>query len=351
MLGKMKRLLRLRNKGGFTLVEVVISCALLGILMAGVLGFVTPVLSSVRQKEQNARAVLLAEAIDSYIASKIQYAFYVQTFSECASVDTDAATTEPNVLKLKYEGTEFQKQQGKGLTDMLNCLKNDLAGEVFELKCIGVRWTEVPGSGGQKKLMVTNEKVDQVTGRLYPDEAELVFSPIFYDGLYPIIRFENYSNQYQVKDSSGNLVDALTPDKVDIAPGLKIITDVYLDDSVYNTDSNVRNSAMMTWEGVIYTEFNNIKSNLLNSGVYKIQPKISAHTTTDADGNKVGHYTGAFTADQSNAYVGDDGTSTYYSPNSFIYYIARKTKAGKDPDTSAPSSSSSTSEPDPTPAP
>lgn len=341
MFRRMKKLLRLRNKGGFTLVEVIIACALLGILVLGVCGFASPILSGLREKEQNARAVMVSEAIDSYIASSIQYAFYVQTFSDCASADTDKATGDLPIAAVKYSGSEFDKQNGKGLSDLLNCLKNELAGEVFEIKCIGMRWTEIPGSGGKKKLMLTNEKVDQTTGRLYPDEAELVFDPVFYDGLYPIVKFGNYTNQYTIKDDSGTPVNQVPEDKVDIAPGINITAEIYLSDKCYNKKESERNSATPTFSGITFTEFPNIKSNLLNKGVYKIQPTIAGHAT----------YNEAFTADiaSSPSYIDSDG-ETYYYPNSFIYFIARKTKTGKDPDTSAPASSSSTSEPDPVPA-
>lgn len=337
MFKKMKRLLRLRNKSGFTLVEVIIACALLGILILGVCMFASPILSGVREKEQNARAVMLSEAIDSYIAGKIQYAFYVQSYSNCAGSDTDGTAGDPYILSVKYNGDEFANQKGKGLSDMINCLKTDLAGEVFELKCIGMRWTEIPGSGGRKKLMLTNEKVDQTNGRLYPAEAELVFDPVFYDGLYPIVTFGNYNNQYTIEG-----VNQVPDDKVDLAPGVKITTQVYLSDKCYSSNESVREAAGATFTGATFTEFPNIKSNLLNKGVYKILPNTDSRAS----------YADALSAEAGTnpSYIGDDG-SNYYCPNTFVYYIARKTKTGKDPDTSAPASSSSTSEPAPAPAP
>lgn len=341
MFKRMKRLLRLRNKSGFTLVEVVIACALLGILVVGIMGFMTPVLSSVRTKEQNARAVMLSEAIDTYIANSIQYAFYVQTFSEVASGDTTASGGgTPNVLSLQYQGSEFEKQKDKGLSDLLNCLNNDLAGEVFEIRCIGVRWLEEPGGGGVKKLMITNEKVDQSNCSLDPNESRIVFESVFYDGLYPIITFENYSNQYQLKDDSGVPQDQVDADKVDIAPGLRIVTEVYITPECYSTDATVRNKANLSFTGVTHADFPNIRSNLVNNnGIYKMQPNISAHTAT-VDGALTPSYAGAFSADSGKEYTDENGKAYYY-PNSFIYFIARKTKTGSDPSTPAPAPSSS----------
>ena len=343
MFRKMKRLLRLRNKGGFTLVEVIISCALLGLLVMGVFGFVTPVITSVGVKRQNARATLLSEAIDSYIANSVQYAFYVQVISYCASGDTDSTAGDPNVLGVTYADTTFPNYSGKGLSDLLNCLHNDLAGEVFELKCLGVRWMDVPGSNGQKKLMLTNEKVDQTSGRLDPAAAELVFDPAFYEGLYPIVLLENYSNQYPGKDADGNEINMVPDDKVDIAPAMKIVTEVYLDDKCYCTNEGDRQKAIFSISGSTYAEFSNIKSNLMNKGVYKIQPQLYAHSKSDSSGATVGNYDTAYNADASKRYEHD--ANYYYYPNTFIYYIARKTKTGSDPDTSAPPSSDSTPDP------
>lgn len=330
MFKRMKRLLRLRNKSGFTLVEVIIACALLGILIVGVLGFATPILSNVRAKEQNARATMLSEAIDTYIANSIQYAFYVQPLTNVASGDTVSTSGNPEVMSWKYVGTEFEKYKDKGLVDLLNCFNNDLAGEVFEIRCIGIRWLDVPGQS-IKKLMITNEKVNQTTCALDPAQAQTVFDSTFYDGLYPIVKFENYSNQYQGKNEAGNLVDQVAADKVDIAPGIKITTDVYLTPECYSINSNVRASAMLSFSGATNAKFNNIGSNLLNNGVYKNQPCISLHTTP-LDGAMVPSYDIVYAADSGNAYHDDENKEYYYS-NSFIYYIARKTKTASDPAT------------------
>lgn len=337
MLKRMKRLLRLRNKSGFTLVEVIIACALLGILIVGMMGFMTPVLSGVRQQEKNARALMLQEAMVSYIANNIQYAYYVQPIIMAASGDTDPVEGgDPAVLAMQYQGTEFGDYTGKGLADLLNFFKNDLAGEVFEIRCIGIRWIDIPGEGNKKKLMLTNEKVDQTTCALDPDEAQLVFESVFYDDLYPVIKFENYNNQYQLKDADGNMVDQVDEGDVNIAPGIKITADVYLTPECYNTNEAVREDTMLAYSGWTYATLSNIGSSLMNStGVYKNQPIVSAHTVTE-DGAVVPSYLNAFNSDTADSsYVGDAG-KVYYYPNSYIYFIARKNKTASDPSTPAP---------------
>lgn len=303
---KLKRLLRLRNSAGFTLVEVVIACALLGILIIGVMGFITPVLSSVREKEQNARAVLLSKAIDEYIANTIQYAYFVTTFSGAASGDTTGAS--PAVAALKYTDTEFEKKQNKGLSTLKTCFDN-MTNDTYEIRCIGVRW-RADSASGSRKLMLTNETVNQSTLALDPAKSRLVFEECFYDGLYPVITFDNYSNQYQI-----NGVNRVEDSKVDIAAGLMITADVYTNPDCYNIKSDTRDKAMVSYTGVTYTSFNNIKSNLINKGDYEIIPNIEVKSYDDAK-----------SAD--GAIVYSEGGESYYYPESFVYYIARKTKTG-----------------------
>lgn len=305
MRNKFKRFLRLRNSAGFTLVEVVVSCALLGVLIAGIMGFVTPILNSVRDKEQDARAVLLSKAVDEYVAATTQYAYFVTSVSGAATGDTVGGT--PAVRSAKYNGTEFTKKQGKGLETLKTCF-DKMEKDTYEIRCIGVRWHEDSVSG-ERKLMLTNEIVDQSTLALDPSKSKLVFEECFYDGLYPVITFENYNNQYQV-----NGVDRVEADKVDVAPGLMITTDVYTDLDCYSTVQSTREDAWLSYTGVSYVAFNNIRSNLINNkGSYEVIPNI-----------EIKDYDAARTADSSLVYTAEG--KSYYHPESFIYYIVRKTK-------------------------
>ena len=325
MFRRMKRLLRLRNKSGFTMVEVIIASALLGVLVIGIMGFVTPILDGVRIKEQNARAVLLSEAIDTYIANSIQYAYYVATVDYAASSDT--LGTSPKVRNTTYQGTEFTAGT-KGVDELFNRFNS--MGSSYEIRCIGVRWIEDDPVAHTKKLMITNEQLAKdasgnYTGALVDNGWVPVFESVFYDNLYPVVRFENYSNQYQIKDDSGVLVDQVKPEDIGIAPGLKITTDVYLKPDCYNIKDSVREKAVsLTFSGLTYADLPNIRSNLINSDkTYKIQPCVTVHTK-DEGGKKVPNYQGAYTADATARYTSEG--ETYYYPNSFIYYIARKVK-------------------------
>ena len=318
MFKRMKRLLRLRNKSGFTLVEVIVACALLGILIVGVMGFATPVLSSVRTKEQNARAVLLSEAICTYIANTIQYSYFVQTF-DCAAAG-DTAGSAPKVASLTYSG-EYSDYDGNGLA-RLKSRYNDLGSEYYEIRCIGVRWMKVPGESG-KKLILTNERVDPATLALVEGDTEPVFNAVFYDGLYPVINFENYTNDHSITDGHGNQLD-FNLDDPKMAGGLRITTDIYLSPDCYSKTEKTRTDAMKTFSGVTYADFPMIRSSIMNAeNLNKIQPTISANTDYNAAYNAYMADTRYTMAEKE--YKDTEGNEYFY-PNSFIYYIARTNK-------------------------
>lgn len=319
MLRRIKRLLRKRNNGGFTLVEVVIASALLGVLMLGVFGFVQPVLNSVKAKEQNARAVMLCETVESYIANSIKYAYYVQTFSGVIADDVKSAGgTKAPIVAEKYTGTEFPANADDSLGLMLNCLNTTLGTANYEIRCIGMRWLDDPKSG-EKKLMLTNEVVDQSTLALDPTKAKPVFETCFYDGLYPVLKFNNYDNQYTVLDKSTGLpVDRYEADEVKIAPAVEITMDVYLDPACYSVDENIRKAANVSFVGTTYQDFRNISSTstINQAGAYKVQPGVEVHT-----------YNEAYAASSSLVY-NDYTVGDCYYPDTFIYFIARKSKTG-----------------------
>lgn len=319
MLKRIKRLLRKRNNGGFTLVEVIIASALLGILMLGVFGFVQPVLDSVKAKEQDARAVMLCETIESYIANSTKYAYYVQTFSGVVADDVKSAGgTNAPIVGVKYTGTEFPASANDSLGLMLNCLKTTLGTTNYEIRCIGMRWLEDPKSG-EKKLMLTNEVVDQSTLALDSTKTKPVFETCFYDGLYPVLNFSNYDNQYTVLDkTTGAAKDRYAASELKIAPAVEISMKVYLDPSCYSIEEDVRKSAMVSFVGTTYQDFRNIAStNTINkAGAYKVSPNVEVHSYNDA-----------YAASTGLAYS-DPNVGTCYYPDTFIYFIARKTKTG-----------------------
>ena len=65
------RRLKKRNSGGFTLVEVIVSCALLAVLLGGMMLFIYPVIRTFDDTEKVYTADNVANCIDEYITKKI----------------------------------------------------------------------------------------------------------------------------------------------------------------------------------------------------------------------------------------------------------------------------------------
>ncbi len=320
MFKRIKRLLRLRNNSGFTLVEVIIATALLAILIVGMFGFVQPVMRSVRAKEQNARAVMLADTVESYIASSTKYAYYVATFSGVAASDVTAPNTStlPAIAKAKYTGTDEPYKSAAGTLEGMMKRRNDLNKDNYEIRCIGMRWLTDPKNGA-KKLMLTNETVIQENCALDLSKSKLVFETCFYDGLYPVMEYKNFSTKYQEYDEAGNLLFEYAPEKETIAPGLEITMDVYLDPACYSTTEATRTTQNMTFTGAMVANYNILKNIYLRAnGENKIITHAEVHSYNDA-------LSAATAADSTAVYTDPDFGQTYY-PDTYIYYLVRKTK-------------------------
>lgn len=123
---KLKSLLRRRKKNsGFTLVELVVSCGLLGILVVGVTAFIGPVLKTAGDSEKDVRATLLAQTMDEYVNRSIRDSYYVAIFTNADRAmvgKTGSISQNENILAMK----DFVDQNK----------------EVYELKCFSYSWTE-----------------------------------------------------------------------------------------------------------------------------------------------------------------------------------------------------------------
>lgn len=304
----LKRLLKMRNKSGFTLVEVIISCALLGILVMGMVMFMAPVLSMINTGQKSARATMLAETIDTYIAGCLKNAARVHVVRN-VSISRMSST---GVL-----GFYFANE------NILNFMHQDNNSSVYEVRCLGICWVDNQGLDGnqnkdratlggesnvKKKLMLVHYTVDNNFTVGYNNVLKLqtdastgkaiytkVYDDMLYNGLYPVVTVESFKQM----DTSGTELDTN-------ASGYKITTDVYTDQECYNVFSEAtRNKSHLSFSGTTYAQCLNMREPAYNptSAYVDVQTAINV--------NKGGRQYAV-------------NGSNYYYPDTFIYYVVKK---------------------------
>lgn len=272
---RLKRLLRRKRKNsGFTLVELVISCGLLGILVLGVTAFIGPVLKSVASNEKNVGATLLAQTMDEYINRSIRDSYYVAIFTDASRSQTadDGSIT-------KKDSIQAMKQFAADNSD------------IYEMKCMSFVWTEDPKTNDHKYMLMT-ETVKSTTGGLVTNsETDIskkmpqpVFEYCFYDDLFPQIEIEQLKGKAAAPDDMSSL-DTSDPDSEVPVPAIK---------NTYSI-STTQDMAHSVFVGVGYTEFGNVRA--------------------DSDENKTLKF---------KFYPVEDMESGEEHPSIFIYYVARK---------------------------
>lgn len=305
----LKRLLKKRNNGGFTLLEVIISCALLSILVLGVMGFVGPVMQMVRLNEKNARATMLAETINTYINGCLKNAYAVEVFTYSDKSNVSTPEDVNNTLR----------KEGKGLTNIDAFMKSQGADETnYEIRCLGITWEyDKTAMSGKSKLMLTNcsintAKVSSGGGEKYslelktppfkpgtpqPSPQIRVFDDALYDGLYPVVNVTNYSSE---KDEDGNYI------KEKQTNGYRVETNVYTDQDCYNILEAERNKSHLGFTGVSYVKCVNMKG--AASDIYLCETDLQH--AIDNNSSSTLRYT--------------SGDGTYFYPSTYIYYVVSK---------------------------
>lgn len=233
-----KRLTSARNKAGFTLVEVIVSMALLGILCVTMTAFVGPILNSSVDTEKDVRATIIAETIDAYINRSLQNAKDV-------SIYTDVDTTE--LVQVSNDLDWFKPKFGTSALDP----------NKYEVRCIALKWLEDEKTN-QMKYMLTLGKVEKgVSDKYIITQENRIFEDCFYDGVYPDLHIE------QVTADDGTNVSAL-----------KLTVDIYTDQQM--------NSLSLSGEG--YT-------NLININKLAASTDIKLTTVgTPSDGSRTSTY-------------------------------------------------------------
>ncbi len=249
---RLKRLLSKKNKSGFTLVEVIISTALLGILILGMTMFMSPLFGIIQDSTADVRANNLGTSINYYLSRSMRNASFIAVFTNAKYGDFTSDNGSNPVKTIKEMGTY--------VTGHAN----------YQMKCISIRKVQDYKNSGTSKYMLFNEKVD-ASGMLDSTDNptgskadRLVFEKCYYDGLFPMMEFSQPKLKKLKEDGSGDYEET-----TDLAPSIQIKV------TIRDKDGTDANDVIFIGEG--YSELRNIKTSQddasLNLG-YKIYSPV-----------------------------------------------------------------------------
>lgn len=284
----LKRLSKWRNSSGFTLVEVIVSTALLGVLIIGVLLFMTPVFGMANKSDVNQKADRTATTMELYMSKALRPSLFVKVFTGATLEDINDSSGAI------YTDDEFQAMKSFASSNSAN----------YELRCISIKYVEDTNprnssvGNNPHKYMMFNEKIDTSFYMIDETKTELVFDNCFYEDIYPKFTFTvngvmfDSSGKSYVVDESGNSLYTTASSATSstssssssssssestsgggtptgpLYPVLEMDIEIFGDEHINEISSRV-------FYGKSFIEVNNIKSLQLNSkGTYRIyQPE------------------------------------------------------------------------------
>lgn len=276
----LKRLLKARNSKGFTLVEVILSCALLSILILGIMMFVTPVLKMVTSGQKNARATMLSETVDTYIAGVLRTAAVVEVFE---NVDLTSSTSGSVNLRAF-------SPPGQGVNKIDTFMANGDNSSNYEVRSLALVCKDEGGITYQG-VRLYNATVDPTTLNLDASTINAnnqALNDLMFEGLYAAIKLENFNTQ---NPSTGD-------DTGDLAKGYKISTVVYNDSKCYDKAQATRDKSILAFNGVTFFQNLNLETASEIINVQTLQGAMDTH--------------------------GDVPEGKLYYPATIIYYVAPK---------------------------
>ena len=297
----LKRLLKKRNNGGFTLIEVIISVALLGILVTGVTIFAAPVMNMVKVNQKNARATMLAEAIDVYISGCMRNAKMVAVVTN-TTLDAAKAGITHNTIN---DFVKFMKEK--------NPSTNNFNYDDYEVRCIAIHW-DTDSISGRKKLIlsncIVNNNFSDPNNKLnIQGDPRKIFDDSLYLNLFPVITLENFETQDNTGTETG-----------DLANGYKVVTSIHANLECYNAINDYnREKGSVSFIGTTYVECANMveyKYDPSGKPIKEIIPapeiaSMAADVQTAINNGRSGReYT--------------EGGTAYYYPDTFIYYAVSR---------------------------
>lgn len=173
------RILKKRGSGGFTLIEMVVSVALIAVLLAGMLLFVTPVIQSFNDTRTSFTAENVATCVQEYITRTLRNANQVAIFT-----NTNAAALGSGTYATRITSMNSYCQGINGTNP----------NKTYLLKCISLRYEDLDGDGNFSYYMY-DESVDMTSnGALNATGKKLIFSSALYKDLYLTYDFAKPAN-------------------------------------------------------------------------------------------------------------------------------------------------------------
>lgn len=173
------RFFRQRNKSGFTLVEVVVSLALLAILMGGMILFISPIVRSFNDNKTDLTAENSAVCVQEYITKSIRNANQVAIFANTNYSDLSSnATYTAKIAKMN-----------KFCTDVNAGAKDD-KNKIYLLKCISLKYDSTDGRYYlYNETVKDNGELDTTAGK-----TQKVFSDCLFNDLYMTFELKKAKN-------------------------------------------------------------------------------------------------------------------------------------------------------------
>ncbi len=285
----LKRLFTLRNTKGYTLVEVIVSTVLLGVLIVGIMFFMAPIFQNVDSNLEIERADRIATTMQQYISKTMKTSMYVKIFTGVSDSDLGSATSA------LYSDPEFAAMKQLVIDSVAG---PSGAGKSLELRCLSLRYKEDTNPRNSDtglpayKYILSSETVDTTHYMIDNSLSTPVFSASLYEKMYANVAFTRL--EYDLNNDGDNN-PATTPKDV-MHPGYTYEIKIYDEPGV--ADASTGNLqfgvSTMLFSGRGTLEFNNMKSLEINS-----ERKFTTYQTTDLGGTGV-------------------------DENIYIFYVARK---------------------------
>ena len=271
---KFRRLFNKRNAGGYTLVEVIIATALLGILIVGIMGFVTPVFSILQSSDEVKKAERSVTTIEHYLAKDLRKSIFIKVFTNASADDVKDDPVKTNA--------DFK--------EMLTFLGTPEMRKNYTLRCISIKLetdnnirNKTPDGKPAQKYILNNETYNWTTGTLDPTKTSRIFEDCFYEDIYPKYEFEHKT--LQINSDTKQVVDPASPP--DPSKIIEYTPAVVLNIKLYN-NPDITNDMNLLFTGKSVIEVNNIKNTDINGkGKYKIFEPTDLSLDATYDGTDI----------------------------------------------------------------